>query len=85
MSDDGSTSTTAVIDLSICIEGDSTKISAIKSRNELRNALYKISADAQIDDCLLSAEVLWTPDDGTDSMSEQDVFADYPSLFPLYD
>jgi uncharacterized membrane protein len=85
MSDDGSRSTTAVIDLSICIEGDSTKVPTIKNRAALRDALYMISADAQVNECLLSAEVLWTPDDGTDSMSVQDVFADYPTLFPLYD
>jgi uncharacterized membrane protein len=84
MINDGTRATTAVVDLSLCIQGDSTKFPTIKNRIELRNALYKISADAQVDECLLSAEVLWTPDDGADSMSEKDVFADYPELYPLY-
>lgn len=57
----------------------------IKKRSELRDVLYKISADAKVDDCLVAAEVLWTPDDDTDNMSEPDVYADYPTLFPLFD
>ena len=84
-SGDRSTATTAVIDLSLCIEGDSTKVIGIKKRSELRDALYRISADAQVGECLVAAEVLWTPDDNTDNMSEADVYADYPTLFPLFD
>ena len=84
-SENNGSATTAVIDLSVCIEGDATKLSTIKNRSQLRDALYRISADAQVDECLLAAEVLWTPDDDSDNMSESDVYADYPTLVPLFD
>ena len=77
--------TCAVVSISLCIEGDSTKIPSIRSRQGLREALAKISADSQVDDCLVSAEVLWTPEERSDTLSQEDVYADYPNLYPLLD
>lgn len=78
-------STAAVVSLTVCIEGDSTKIPKIKNRIELREALSKVASDAQVDECLLSAEVLWTPEDKLDTLSTEELIADYPSLYPLLD
>jgi uncharacterized membrane protein len=83
--DDPYRATAAVVSINLAIEGDSTKFSKIKTRNELRAALSRVAADSQIEDCLLSAEILWTPEDRSETLSNQDVYADYPSLYPLVD
>ena len=75
--------TAAVVSINLAIEGDSTKFSKIKTRNELRAALSRVAADSQIEDCLLSGEIMWTPEDRSETLSNQDVYADYPSLYPL--
>lgn len=83
--DDPYRATAAVVNINLAIEGDSTKFSKIKTRNELRAALSRVASDSQIEDCLLSAEILWTPEDRSETLSNQDVYADYPSLYPLID
>lgn len=74
--------TTAVVTLALAIEGDSTKLPVIRSRSDLYEALSKIASDAQVDDCLLSAELLWAPE-GREYLSRDEVYADYPDLIPL--
>lgn len=81
--EDPSRATSAVVSINLAIEGDSTKFSQIKTRSELRAALSRVAADSQIEDCLLSAEIMWTPEDRSETLSNQDVYADYPSLYPL--
>jgi len=72
--------TMAVVTLIIAIEGDSTKVSTIKSISDVEDALQRISSDSKVDDCLQSVEILWTPEDRTESLSLRDVVADYPEL-----
>jgi len=73
--------TVAVITLVLCVEGDSTKIpSTIRSTSDLQNVLSRISSDTAVDSCLQGAEILWTPQDRTETLSLQDVIADYPDL-----
>jgi len=76
-------STSAVVTLNLAIEGDSTKLPSIRSRSDLASALRRIAADAQVEDCLLSAEILWAPEEVSDRMSSDDVYADYPELVPI--
>ena len=57
----------------------------IRTRKELRQILTRIAADAQVDDCLLAAELLWAPEERSDLLSPQDIAADYPELYPLLD
>jgi uncharacterized membrane protein len=83
--DDSFRATAAVVSINLAIEGDSTKFSKIKTRNELRAALSRVASDSKIEDCLLSAEILWTPEDRSETLSNQDLYADYPSLYPLVD
>jgi uncharacterized membrane protein len=83
--DDPYCATAAVVSINLAIEGDSTKFSKIKTRNELRAALSRVAADSKMEDCLLSAEIMWTPEDRSETLSSQDVYADYPSLYPLID
>ena len=72
--------TSAVVTIIYQIEGDQTKIPTITSRSDLKNTLLRIAADAQTEECLLGAEVLWTPERRGDSMTEQEVVSLYPEL-----
>ena len=89
--------TEAVVSITLSIEGDSlmdvlpTRSKnnksgpKIRTRKELRQILTRIAADAQVDDCLLAAELLWAPEERSDLLSPQDIAADYPELYPLLD
>lgn len=72
--------TSAVVTLIYQIEGDQTKIPTLTSRSDLKNALLRIAADAQTEEALLGAEVLWTPERRGDSITEQEVASLYPEL-----
>lgn len=72
--------TAVVVTLIVSIDGDSTKLSKINGMSDLENALTRIATDVKVDDCLRSAEVLWTPEDPKDVLTERDVVADYPKL-----
>lgn len=74
--------TTAVVTIAICIEGDQTKLPIIKSRQDVVTALSRMASDVPVEECLLSAEVLWAPE-GQDTLSKEDLIADFPNLFPL--
>lgn len=84
----------AVITLGLCIEGNSLNThipqqqqhhQPIRTRKDLHRALSQIATDVQTEDCLLSAEILWTPEEEGDYLTEQEVYADYPDLYPLLD
>lgn len=72
--------TVAVVTLNLAIDGDSTKLPQINSLQDVEQALRKIAADVKVDDCLQSAEILWTPEDRTETLTLKDVVADYPEL-----
>jgi Predicted membrane protein len=72
--------TNAVVTLIISIDGDSTKLPQINNVSDLEKALTRIATDVKVDDCLRSAEVLWTPDDKRDVLSDRDIYVDYPKL-----
>lgn len=78
-----SKATEALVTILIAIEGNTSKLVPIKNRDSVLAALNRLAVDAQVDDCLLSAEVAWSPEDRSETVSQQDVFADYPSLFPI--
>jgi uncharacterized membrane protein len=75
-----SKATMAVVTLVLAIDGDSTKVPSINSMSDVEQALQRIASDAKVDDCLQSAEILWTPEDRTETLSLRDVVADYPEL-----
>jgi len=72
--------TSAVVTLIVAIDGDSTTFPKINGMRDLEQALTRLATDVKVDDCLRSAEILWTPDDGKDVISERDVIVDYPKL-----
>jgi uncharacterized membrane protein len=79
--------TCAILTITLSVEGDSIKDigDKMRSRRDLKQALLRIGSESQADDWLLGAEVLWAPEDRWDILYEQDIYADYPSLYPLYD
>ena len=68
--------TSAVITLLISIDGDETKLPMIHNVQDLGRALTIIATDVQVEDCLQSAEVLWTPNDDVDVLTERDVYVE---------
>lgn len=79
-SNEESKGTMAVITLVLAIDGDSTKLNKIRNSSDVEQALQKIAADSKVGDCLQSAEILWTPEDRSETLSLRDVIADYPEL-----
>lgn len=77
------TATTAVVSLKLSIEGDSTRLPYIRYRRDVRESLERIAADAQVEDCLLSAEILWAPENDDDRLTPDDIYTSYPDLVPL--
>ena len=75
--------TVGVVSIHVAIEGDSTRLPRIRIRPDLLEALSKLASDAQVGDCLLSAEILWAPEERRELLSMDDVYADYPDLIPL--
>ena len=75
--------TAAVVTIILSIDGDSTKLPVINSVSDLEKALTQVASDVKVDGCLRSAEVLWTPENPSDTLSERDVIADYPDLRTL--
>lgn len=72
--------TVAVVTIILSIEGDKTKLPTIKSNRDVEKALSTIAADSKVENCLLSAEILWTPEDASETLTKRDVIAEYPSL-----
>jgi uncharacterized membrane protein len=72
--------TAAVVTIMMAIDGDATKVPSIGSIQDVEEALRKIASDAKVDSCLQSAEILWTPEDRSETLTMRDVIADYPSL-----
>mmetsp|Transcript_125872 Transcript_125872/g.187869 ORF Transcript_125872/g.187869 Transcript_125872/m.187869 type:complete len:431 (-) Transcript_125872:192-1484(-) len=72
--------TMAVVTLVMAIDGDSTKVPNINSITNVEDALRMIAANSKVDDCLQSVEILWTPEERTETLSVRDVIADYPEL-----
>jgi uncharacterized membrane protein len=72
--------TMAVVTLILNIDGDTTQVPKISSISDVEEALRKIASDSKVDDCLQSAEILWTPEDRSETLSIRDVVADYPEL-----
>lgn len=73
--------TSAIVTILLSIEGNKTKPrERMNCWQDLWDGIHLISADAKVDDCLLSAEILWTPEDRSDSINRRDIAADYPDL-----
>ena len=81
--DDFTKATEAVVTILLAIEGDSTQLPKIQKRTDVLVALRKLAVDSQVDDCLLSGEVTWSPELRSETLTLTEIYADYPSLIPL--
>ena len=43
-------------------------------------ATLQLAADVSVEDNLIAAEVLWTPEDANDVMDRDDMFLNFPEL-----
>lgn len=75
--------TMAVVTLVLSIAGDSTKVPRIQSATDVDEALRLIASNSKVDDCLTGSEILWTPEERSETLSFRDVIADYPELVSL--
>jgi uncharacterized membrane protein len=75
--------TAAIVTMNFCMEGDSTTLPVIRSREDLRTALSLIASDALVGGCLVTAEILWSPEDPSEILSNEEVMANYPDLVPI--
>jgi uncharacterized membrane protein len=75
--------TVAIVTINYAIEGDSTKLPYIRFKKDVMEALNTIAKDSQIEECLLSAEILWAPDNAMEVLEMKDLYSDYPNLIPL--
>merc|ERR1712137_1167809 len=76
----GSKATIAVVTMLLNIDGDKTKMNKINSMSDVENALRLIATDAKVDDCLQGVEILWTPEDRSETLTSRDIIVDYPEL-----
>jgi uncharacterized membrane protein len=82
--DDGKYPTIALVNIHLAIEGNSLKhFGKISNRKGLKDALAQISSDVQVEDCLLAAEVIWSPEDSKEQITMKDIYEDFPSLQTL--
>ena len=79
--DDETKSTCAIVTILLSIEGDQTKPrTKMNSWQDVWDALSMMGAHVLEDDCLLSAEVLWTPERRSDVWTRRDIAAFYSDL-----
>lgn len=74
--------TKAIVTLNVAIEGNMVgKPLKISSRQELMTLLSSIGSDVQLEDNeLLSAEILWSPEDPSDELLQDEIYSQYPEL-----
>lgn len=75
--------TKAVVSIIMAIEGESLASAKIRSRDDLIRTLSQVASDSQVDECLLSGEVLWSPELPGELITNEDLYADFPNLIPL--
>lgn len=64
----------------VAAEGN-LKLPSVRSAEDLRQALTTMGSVPV--DQLQAVEILWTPQDANDSLSEQELLHDYPTLTAL--
>jgi len=50
---------------------------------DLREAISSLAAEVSVEDNLIAAEVLWTPEDSNDIMDRDDMFLNFPELVTI--
>jgi uncharacterized membrane protein len=83
---DQPSATVAIVIVHLAIQGNSLRqFDDIKSRKDLKEALSRIYSDVQVEDCLIAAEVIWSPEDPSEQITMQEIYSDFPTLNTLMD
>jgi uncharacterized membrane protein len=83
------TSSFALVQIHVVIEGDVMRPFGqrqMESKKSFRKALEQLSGDVTaVEDCVVAGEVLWAPQQQVQhqAMTEEDVYASYPTLWPV--
>ena len=56
------------------------ELSDAASDDAERDAISQLAGDVTVEDNLIAAEVLWTPEDDNDTMDREDMFMNFPEL-----
>jgi uncharacterized membrane protein len=75
--------TVAIVTVNFAMEGDSTMLPIIQNRDDVHTALSLIASDALVGECLMTAEILWSPETTSDTLSKEAIYADFPNLVPI--
>lgn len=69
-----------MVTILVAVEGP-LELPVINSLEDVRTSLSKMGGVGA--DQTLAVEVLWTPQDGDDYYTKDEIFQDYPTLIPL--
>ena len=76
--------TFAVVTLTLLLVGAAlVSWPSVTSRSEWKDTLQTLSATVAVDNALLAGEVLWAPTGINEQLAQEQIFADYPNLFPM--
>jgi uncharacterized membrane protein len=85
-----SKATMAVVTIILSVQGSqglmnisNNKMKKIQSRSDLESILQSIASLDTNNDDLYGAEILWTPEDRSETLTRKDIIADYPELTTL--
>ena len=78
----------AVVSLVVSLDGSAAMMNIknmkhIQSLSDLElilQAIASMSSSSENDNLLYGAEILWTPEDRTETLTKKDILADYPEL-----
>jgi uncharacterized membrane protein len=72
--------TYAVVTILLAISGDTTVLPMIRSAGDVETCLNRIAVDAQVEDCVQTSEILWTPTENNEILTKREIIVDYPEL-----
>mmetsp|Transcript_26656 Transcript_26656/g.44983 ORF Transcript_26656/g.44983 Transcript_26656/m.44983 type:complete len:370 (+) Transcript_26656:151-1260(+) len=77
--------TQAVVSLVIAVRGRSDALRQLRNSNDVSACLQTLASEALTDDGenIMAVEVLWTPSENGNTLSERDLIMDYPELIRL--
>jgi uncharacterized membrane protein len=78
--------TKAVVAFNVALGGNFVGKRPLKvsSRTDLVNLLTRIGADVQLEaNTLIAAEILWSPEDSNESLTQEEIYSKYPELISL--
>lgn len=84
-STDRGTRTQAVVSIVCAIRGRSDALRNVRNSQDVKEAIQTLASEALTDDGdnIMAVEVMWTPSDPNEVLSQRDVIIDYPELLRL--